>query len=302
MDFVVGLPKARRGFDSVLVVVDRMTKSAHFLPVKTTYGAEEYAKLYIHELVRLHGIPLSIISDHGAQFTSHFWKSFQRGLGTKVKLSTAFHPQTDGQAERTIQTLEDMLRACVLELKGSWDDHLPLIEFAYNNSYHSSIGMAPFEALYGRRCRSPVGWFEVGEVALLGPDLVMDALEKVRMIRERLKTAQSRQKSYADVRRRDLEFKVGDWVYLKVSPMKGVVRFGKKGKLSPRYVGPYEIIRRVGKVAYELGLPKEMELVHPVFHVSMLRKCVGDPNSIVPLEVVGVVEDNLTYEEVRFRS
>ena len=298
MDFVVGLPKARRGFDSVWVVVDRMTKSAHFLPVKTTYGAEEYAKLYIHELVRLHGIPLSIISDRGAQFTSHFWKSFQRGLGTKVKLSTAFHPQTDGQAERTIQTLEDMLRACVLELKGSWDDHLPLIEFAYNNSYHSSIGMAPFEALYGRRCRSPVGWFEVGEVALLGPDLVMDALEKVRMIRERLKTAQSRQKSYADVRRRDLEFKVGDWVYLKVSPMKGVVRFGKKGKLSPRYVGPYEIIRRVGKVAYELGLPKEMELVHPVFHVSMLRKCVGDPNAIVPLEVVGVVEDNLTYEEV----
>ncbi|KAH0710891.1 hypothetical protein KY284_012318 [Solanum tuberosum] len=298
MDFVVGLPNARRGFDSVWVVVDRMTKSAHFLSVKTTYGAEEYAKLYIHELVRLHGIPLSIISDRGAQFTSHFWKSFQRGLGTKVKLSTTFHPQTDGQAERTIQTLEDMLRACVLELKGSWDDHLPLIEFAYNNSYHSSIGMAPFEALYGRRCRSPVGWFEVGEVALLGPDLVMDALEKVRMIRERLKTAQSRQKSYADVRRRDLEFKVGDWVYLKVSPMKGVVRFGKKGKLSPRYVGPYEIIRRVGKVAYELGLPKEMELVHPVFHVSMLRKCVGDPNAIVPLEVVGVVEDNLTYEEV----
>ncbi|KAH0669578.1 hypothetical protein KY285_023739 [Solanum tuberosum] len=298
MDFVVGLPKTRRGFDSVWVVVDRMTKSAHFLPVKTTYGAEEYAKLYIHELVRLHGIPLTIISDRGAQFTSHFWKSFQRCLGTKVKLSTAFHPQTDGQAERTIQTLEDMLRACVMELKGSWDDHLPLIEFAYNNSYHSSIGMAPFEALYGRRCRSPVGWFEVGEVALLGPDLVMDALEKVRMIRERLKTAQSRQKSYADVRRRDLEFKVGDWVYLKVSLMKVVVRFGKKGKLSPRYVGPYEIIRRVGKVAYELGLPKEMELVYPVFHVSMLRKCVGDPNAIVPLEVVGVVEDNLTYEEV----
>ncbi|KAH0672805.1 hypothetical protein KY290_025037 [Solanum tuberosum] len=298
MDFVVGLPKARRVFDSVWVVVDRMTKSAHFLPVKTTYGAEEYAKLYIHELVRLHGIPLSILSDRGAQFTSHFWKSFQRGLGTKVKRSTAFHPQTDGQAERTIQTLEDMLRACVLELKGSWDDHLPLIEFAYNNSYHSSICMAPLEALYGRRCRSPIGWFEVGEVALLGPDLVMDALEKVRMIRERLKTAQSHQKSYADVRRRDLEFKVGDWVYLKVSPMKGVVHFGKKRKLSPRYVGLYEIIRRVGKVAYELGLPKEMELVHPVFHVSMLRKCVGDPNAIVPLEVVGVVEDNLTYEEV----
>ena len=181
-----------------------------------------------------------------------------------------------------------MLRACVLELKGSWDDHLPLIEFAYNNSYHSSIGMAPFEALYGRRCRSPVGWFEVGEVALLGPDLVMEALEKVRMIRERLKTAQSRQKSYADVRRRALEFRVGDWVYLKVSPMKGVVHFGKKGKLSPRYVGPYKVMRRIGKVAYELELPSEMDLVHPVFHVSMLRKCLGDPNAIVSLEEVPV--------------
>ncbi|KAH0728122.1 hypothetical protein KY284_003987 [Solanum tuberosum] len=298
MDFVVGLPKTRKGFDSIWVVVDRMTKSAHFLPVKTTYGAEDYARLYIHDLVRLHGIPLSIISDHGTQFTSHFWKSFQRGLGTRVKLTTAFHPQTDGQAERTIQTLEDMLRACVLELKGSWDDHLPLIEFAYNNSYHSSIGMAPFEALYGRRCRSPIGWFEVGEVALLGPDLVMEALEKVMMIREKLKMAQSRQKSYADVRRRALEFRVGDWVYLNVSPMKGVVRFSKKGKLSPRYVGPYKVMRRIGKVAYELELPSEMDLVHPVFHVSMLRKCVGDSNAIVPLDVMGVVEDNLTYEEV----
>ena len=154
----------------------------------------------------------------------------------------------DGQAESTIQTLEDMLSACVLELRGSWDDHLPLIEFSYNNSYHSSIGMAPFEALYERCCRSMVGWFEVREVALLRSDLVMEALEKVRMIRERLKTAQSRKKSYADVRRRDLEFKVGDWVYLKVSPMKGVVYFGKKGKLSPRYVGPYEVKERVGMV------------------------------------------------------
>ena len=132
--------------------------------------------------------------------------------------------------------------------------------------------MAPFEALYGRRCRSPVGWFEVGEMALIGPNLVLDAMEKVRMIREKLKKAQSRQKSYSDVRRRDLEFEVNDWVYLKVSSMKGVVRFGKKGKLSPRYVGPYRIVKRVGSVAYELELPLEMSMVHPVFHVSILRK------------------------------
>ena len=137
--------------------MDRTTKSSHFLAVKTTYSADDYAKIYLNEIVRLHGVPLSIILDKGPQFTSHFWKSFQKGLVTQARLSTTFHPQTDGQAERTIQTLEDMLRACVIDFKGSWDDHLPFIEFAYNNSYHSSIPMSPYEALYGRRCRSPVG-------------------------------------------------------------------------------------------------------------------------------------------------
>ena len=166
-----------------------MTKSAHFLPVRANFTAEDYAGLYIKEIVRLHGVPVSIISDRGAQFTANFWKSFQKGLGTQVNFSTAFHPQTDGQAERTIQTLEDMLRACVIDFKGNWDDHLPLIEFAYDNSYHSSIQMAPYEALYGRRCRSPIGWFEVGEAQLIGPDLVHQAMEKVKVILERLKTA-----------------------------------------------------------------------------------------------------------------
>ena len=143
-------------------------------------------------------------------------------------MSTAFHPQTDGQAERTIQTLENMLRACVIDFKGSWDENLSLIEFAYNNSYHSSIQMAPFEALYGRKCRSPINWFEVVEIALIGPDLVFEAMEKVRLIRERLKSAQSRQKSYSDNRMKDIEFEVDDWVYLKISPMKGVMRFERK--------------------------------------------------------------------------
>ena len=297
MDFVVGLPRSRGKYDSIWVIVDRLTKAAHFLPVRTTYSAEDYAKLYLKEIVRLHGIPLAIITDRGAQFTAKFWKSFQEGLGTQVKLSTAFHPQTDGQAERTIQTLEDMLRACVLDFDGSWDEHLPLIEFAYNNSYHSSIQMAPYEALYGRKCRSPVGWFEKGEAQLIGPELVQQAVEKVKIIRDRLLTAQSRQKSYADNRRRDLEFQANDWVFLKVSPMKGVMRFGKKGKLSPRYIGPYKIIRKVGRVAYELDLPSEFESVHPVFHVSMLRKCIGDPARVVPIDDVQVTE-KLTYEEV----
>ncbi|KAH0636086.1 hypothetical protein KY289_036001 [Solanum tuberosum] len=233
-----------------------------------TDSAEDYAKIYINEIVRLHGVPLSIISDRGSQFTSHFWKSFQKGLGTQVNLSTAFHPQTDGQAEHTIQTLEDMLRACVIDFKGSWDDHLPLIEFAYNNSYHSSIQMAPYEALYGRRCRFPVGWFEVGEASLIGPDSVLDAMEKVQLIRDRLKIAQSRQKSYAD-----------------------------KGKVSPRYVGPYRILKRIGKVAYELELPADLAAVHPVFHISLFKKCVGNPSFIVPLESVAV-KYSLSYEDV----
>ena len=188
------------------------------------------AKICLKEIISLHGAPKSIISDTGTKFTSHYWRLFQRELGTKVKLGTVFHPRTDGLAERTIQTLEDMLRSCDIDNKGSWDEHLPLIEFAYNNSFHASIQMAPYEDLYGRRCRSPIGWYEVGEAKLMGPDLVFDALEKVRTIRGRMKEAQDRQRSYQDNRRRDLEFEIGDLVYLKVSPMKGVVRFGKKGK------------------------------------------------------------------------
>ncbi|CAN4114237.1 unnamed protein product [Withania somnifera] len=253
MDFITGLPRSFRKFDSIWVIVDRLTKSAHFLPVKTNYTAKEYARLYIKEIVRLHGVPISIISDRGAQFTAKFWKSFQGSLGTQVNLSTAFHPQTYSQAGVQFKHLKISLRACVLDFKGSWDDHLPLIEFCYNNSYHSSIKMAPHKALYGRKCRSPIGWFEVGEIALLGPDLV--------------------------------------------SPMKGVMRFGKKGKPNPRYIGPYKIIKRYGQVAYELELPQELSTVHPVFHVSMIRRCIGDPSRITPIEDVQITEE-LGYEEV----
>ncbi|WMV59405.1 hypothetical protein MTR67_052790 [Solanum verrucosum] len=235
--------------------------------------------------------------DRGAQFTAQFWKSFQKGLGSKVNLSTAFHPKMDGQAMHTIQTLEDMLRACVIDFKGNWDDHLPLIELAYNNSYHSSIQITPYKALYGRRCGSSIGWFEVGEAGLLGPDLVHQAMEKVKVIQERLKTAQSRHKSYTDVRRRALEFEVDDWVYLKVSPMKGVMRFGKKRKLSPRYIGPYRIAKRIGNVAYELELPQQLAAVHPMFHISMLKKCMGDPLLIISTEDIEI-KDSLSYEEI----
>ncbi|KAL4013434.1 hypothetical protein IC575_025604 [Cucumis melo] len=165
-----------------------------------------------------------------------------------------------------------MLRACVLEFSGSWDSHLHLMEFAYNNSYQATIGMAPFEALYGKCCRSPVCWGEVGEQRMLGPELVQTTNAAIQKIRARMLTAQSRQKSYADVRRKDLEFKVGDMVFLKVAPMKGVLRFAKKGKLSPRFVGPFEILERIGPVAYRLALPHRS--LHGVFHISILRKYV----------------------------
>ena len=163
MDFVVGLPQTKKSYDSIWVVVDRLTKSARFIPIKSTYLARNYARIFLDEIVWCHGIPLSIIMDRGAQFTSRFFRSFQKGSGTIVKLSSAFHPQMDSQAECTIQTLEDMLRACVIDFKGIWDRHLSLVEFAYNNSFHSSISMEPYEALYSRRYRSPIGWYEVGE-------------------------------------------------------------------------------------------------------------------------------------------
>ncbi|WMV19191.1 hypothetical protein MTR67_012576 [Solanum verrucosum] len=216
--------------------------------------------------------------------------SIWKGLGTQVHLSTTFNPQTDGQAEHTIHILEDFFRACMIDFKGSWDDHLPLIEFSYNNIYHSIVQIALYEALYEHRCRSPVGWFEVGEATLIGPYSIHEAMEKVQLIRDRLKIAQSHQKSYADVRRIDLEFEIDDWVFLESVTYEGVMRFGKKGKLSPRYVGPYRILKRVGNVAYELELPAELVAVHPVFHIFLLKKCVGDPTFIVAMKIVSLMK------------
>ncbi|KAK1419615.1 hypothetical protein QVD17_28835 [Tagetes erecta] len=290
MDFITKLPRTSRGNDTIWVIIDRLTKSAHFLPMKETYRMDKLAQLYVKEIVTLHGVPLSIVSDRDSRFTSRFWKSFQKALGTRLNLSTAYHPQTDGQSERTIQTLEDMLRACVIDIGGSWDDHLPLMEFSYNNSYHSSIKTAPFEALYGRRCRTPVCWAEIGENQMSGPEIVQETTDKVLQIRERLKLARERQKKYADRRRKPIEFEVGDKVLLKVSPWKGVVRFGKKGKLSPRFVGPFKITKKVGKVAYQLELPEEMNGIHDVFHVSNLRKCLSDETLKMPLQDVEINE------------
>ncbi|GJV41538.1 reverse transcriptase domain-containing protein [Tanacetum coccineum] len=165
MDFVMGLPRTSSGYDSIWVIVDRLTKSAHFLPMKKNDSMEKLTQFYLKEVYR-HGVPLSIISDRDSRFASGFWRSLQNALGTNLNMSTAYLPKMDGQSERTIQTLEDMLRTCVIDFGGSWDRHLPLVEFSYNNSYHASIKAAPFEALYGRKCRSPVCWNEVGDSQL----------------------------------------------------------------------------------------------------------------------------------------
>nr|GEZ46332.1 reverse transcriptase domain-containing protein [Tanacetum cinerariifolium] len=270
MDFVVsGLPRTPSGYDTIWVIVDRLTKSAHFLPMKKTNSMEKLTRLYLKEILCRHGVPVSIISDRDSHFTSRFWRSLQEALGTNLDISIAYHPQTDGQSEMTIQTLEDMLRACVIEFGSSWDRHLPLVEFLYNNSYHASIKDAQNEALYERKCRSPVCWSEVGDSQLTGPELISDTTEKIVQIKN---SALSRQKSYANKRLKPLEFKVGDMVLLKVSPWKGVVRFGKREKLSPRYIGSFKILARVGPVAYTLELPKELKGIHSTFHVSNLKK------------------------------
>ncbi|CAA7014943.1 unnamed protein product [Microthlaspi erraticum] len=202
-------------------------------------------------------------------------------MGTKVHLSTAYHPQTDGQSERTIQTLEDLLRMCVLDWGGHWADHLSLVEFAYNNSFQASIGMAPFEALYGRPCRTPLCWTQVGERSMYGATYVQETTEKVRVVRLNMKEAQDRQKSYADRRRRELEFQVGDRVYLKMAMLRGPNRSIAENKLSPRFMGPFPVVERVGPLAYRLELPEIMKAFHKVFHVSMLRKCLHPTEELV---------------------
>nr|AAV43998.1 hypothetical protein [Oryza sativa Japonica Group] len=300
MDFMTGLPRTSSGHDSIWVIVDRLTKVAHFIPVKTTYSGSRLAELYMARIVCLHGVPKKIVSDRGSKFTSNFWKKLQEEMGSKLNFSTAYHPQTDGQTERVNQILEDMLRACALDFGGSWDKNLPYAEFSYNNSYQASLQMAPYEALYGRKCRTPLLWDQTGERQVFGTDILREAEEKVKVIQERLRVAQSRHKSYADNRRRDLSFEEGDYVYLRVTPLRGVHRFHTKGKLAPCFVGPYKIVSRRGEVAYQLELPQSLAGVHNVFHVSQLKKCLRVPTEEANLEQIEVQED-LTYVEKPIR-
>ncbi|GJW97675.1 putative reverse transcriptase domain-containing protein [Tanacetum coccineum] len=267
IDFVTKLPRTSSGYDTIWVIVDRLTRFAHFLPTREDYKMDRLARLYLNEIVARHRVPISIISDRDSRFTSRFWQSMPEALGTCLDMSTAYHPKTNGQSERTIQTLEDMLKACVLDLEGSWDIHLPLVEFSYNNSYHSSVRCTSFEALYGRKCRSSIMWVEVGEGQLIGLELVQETTEKILQIKNRLKAARDR-----------------------------VVRFGKKKKLAPRFVGPFKITERIGLVAYMLDLPEALNGVHDTFHVSNLKKCLVDPTLQVPLDEIKV-EAKLNFVE-----
>ncbi|GKA14293.1 putative reverse transcriptase domain-containing protein [Tanacetum coccineum] len=251
MDFITKLPKSSQGFDTIWVIMDRLTKSAHFLPIRENDPLDKLARLYLNRIVARHGIPVSIICDRDGRFTSNFWKSFQKALGTDISMSTA---------------------------------------------YHASIKAAPYEALYGRKCRSPVCWAEVGEAQLTASELIQETTEKIILVKQRMQAAQDRQKSYADRKQKPMEFEVGDRVMLKVLPWKGVVRFGKRGKLNPRYVGPFKVLAKVGKVAYKLELPQELSRVHHTFHVSNLKKCYADEPLVMPLEGIHV-DDKLQFVE-----
>ncbi|GJW95339.1 putative reverse transcriptase domain-containing protein [Tanacetum coccineum] len=266
MDFVTKLPKTATGQYMIWVIVDRLTKSAYFLPMREDDSLENLTRQYLKEIVSRHGVPISIISDRDGRFTSHFWRSLYKALGTQLHMSTAYHPQTDGQSERTIQTLKDIIKA------------------------------APFEALYGRKCRSLICWAEVGDSQLTGPEIIHETTEKIVQIKSHIQAAHDRQKSYADVRRKPLEFQVGDKVMLKVSSWKGVIHFGKRGMLNPRYIGPFKIIAKVGTVAYRLELPEQLSRVHSTFHISNLKKCLSDETLAIPPDEIQI-NDKLQFTE-----
>ncbi|GJU47142.1 putative reverse transcriptase domain-containing protein [Tanacetum coccineum] len=270
MDFVTKGSLSVQGYDPpIWVIVDRLTMSAIFTPMRETDPMDKIARIYLKEVLfeeAMEYLFQYICRSRPRIRIQLRTGQLQNALGTNLDMSIVYHPQTDGQSERTIQTLEDMLRACVIDFGKGWVNHLPLVEFSYNNSYHASIKAAPFEALYGRKCRS------------LMP------------------CPRDRQKSYADLKRKPMEFQVGDKVMLKVSPWKGVVRFGKRGKLNPRYVGPFKVLGKVGEVAYKLELPEELSRVHNTFHVSNLKKCYAEEPLAVPLDGLHF-DDKLQFVE-----
>eukprot|EP00253_Pinus_taeda_P019990 PITA_19990 len=280
MDFITGLPKTKKNNDSIMVVVDKLSKAAHFIPVQSTYRAAQIAHVFMQNVFRLHGLPKTIILDRDVKFTSAFWKTLFAELGTQLNFSTVYHPQTDGQLERVNQAVEDMLRAYVMQQPTRWEEYLHLVEFAYNNGYHTSTQMSPFEVMYGRKCRTPSSWGGPEDKLSLGPDMLKEMEDMVKRVRVNLKAAQDIQKNFADRKRRFKEYQVGDHVYIRIQAKRSTLQWVGCAKLAPRYCGPFQILARVGPVAYQLALLSHIR-VHNVFHISVLKKYVYDPKHVI---------------------
>ncbi|GJY60282.1 putative reverse transcriptase domain-containing protein [Tanacetum coccineum] len=257
---------------------------------------EKLTRQYLKEVVSRHRVSVLIISDRDGIFASHFCRSLHKALGTRLNMSITYHLQTDGQCERTIQTMEHTLRVCVLDFEKGWDRHLSLVEFSYNNSYHTSIKATPFKALHERKYWSPICWAKVEDSQIIGPEIIHETTEKIIQIKSRIQAARDCQKSYADVRRKPFEFQVGDKVMLQVSPWKGVIHFGKRGKLNPRYIGLFNILTKVRTVAYRLELPEQLSRVHSTFYVSNMKKCLSDETLAIPLGEIQI-DDKLHFIE-----
>ena len=287
LDFITGLPTTTTGHDAILVFVDRLSKMAHFAPCTKETTALDTAKLFIDHVYKLHGLPREIISDRDSRFTSNFWRELIRLLGTSHKLSSAFHPETDGQTERTNRILEEYLRHYVGPTQDDWDQHLSLAEFAYNNSYQESVKATPFFLNYGRHPATPP------EVALAttvpaAATVVTELRDRVDNAKRMLQSAQDRQKAQADKRRRDSTFKVNDMVLLNTKNI--TLKMPGVNKLLPKYIGPFKVIQQVGKTAYKLELPDVMQ-IHPVFHASLLHEYHSDGNCQPPPPAMHVAED-----------
>eukprot|EP00253_Pinus_taeda_P013679 PITA_13679 len=280
MDFITGLARTKKNNDSIMVVVDKLSKATHFIPVQSTYRAVQISHIFKQNVFKLHGLPRTIISDHDVKFTSAFWRTLFTELGTQLNFSTAYHPQTDGQTERVNQVAEDMLRDYVMQKPTQWEEYLHLVEFAYNNGYHTSLRMSPFEVLYGRKCRTPSSWSGPEDKLRLGPKMLKDMEDMVKRLCVNLKAAQDRQKKFADRKRRFNEYQVGDHVYVRIQVKKSTMQWSGCAKLAPQYYGPFQILARIGPMAYQLALPSHIQ-IHNVFHVSVLKKYVYDPKHVI---------------------